>query len=125
METKKKIIMNRGSFPYKNSHIEYVKNLFKDVPKANGKLVHISNGGYKTWEPIAFGCRIYFDSKTGTYNCQVYSESREKRGKELLREYSVVQKDENTSLETVLNAAFYNEYISRCCLAKLEREKEE
>jgi hypothetical protein len=106
--------MNRGSYPYRNSGVNYVKELFSDIPKATGKLVAINNGGYHRYQMVPnFGCRVYWDSKTGTYNCQVISDVNAMfHPNERLREYSVVQ-GENASLESVLNAIFYNEDIQR------------
>lgn len=110
--------MNVGNFKYKNSNKTYVKELFKNIPKAKGKLVAISNGGYATGNGTAlrphFGYRIYFDSKTGQFNCQVVSQVHDVKFGELLREYSVTQTENgNTSLDSVTTAILYNEYRIR------------
>lgn len=106
--------MRRESHPYRNSGVNYVKELFTDIPKAKGKLVAITNGGYRFYNMIPnFGCRVYWDSKAGTYNCQVISDVNAMfHPDERLREYSVVQGEE-TSLESVLTAIFYNETCVR------------
>lgn len=125
--------MNRSEIKYRNSHVAYVKELFKDVPKAAGRLVAISNGGYHTFAQPKFGYRIYFEEKTETFNCQVYSEVRhelsevdkEAKREELLSEYSVKQVDSNTTLDTVINAILYNEYHARAWTEELRRRKRE
>ena len=125
--------MNRSEIKYRNSHVAYVKELFKDVPKAAGRLVAISNGGYHTFAQPKFGFRIYFDEKTEMFNCQVYSEVRHKlsevdteaKKEELLSEYSVKQVDSNTTLDTVINAILYNEYHIRAWTEELRRRKRE
>lgn len=110
--------MNEGNNPYKNDNIKYTKNLFKDIPKAVGKLVAIGNGGYNTkFNKLDFGYRVYFNSKNGVFNCQVYSEANEKLKEKPFKEYSVTQK-EDTSLTSVITAILYNEYVARTMLKK-------
>jgi hypothetical protein len=106
--------MRKDARPYRNNGVNYVKELFADIPKSKGKLVAITNGGYHFYNKIPnFGCRVYWDSKTGTYNCQVYSDINAMyHPDERIREYSVIQGEE-TSLESVLNAIFYNESCLR------------
>ena len=109
--------MNIGNFKYRNSHKAYVKELFKNIPKAKGKLVAISNGGYHTGNGTKlrphFGYRIYWNAAEGLFNCQVYSQVRDVKFGNLLREYSVKQEGK-TSLDSVTTAILYNEYTVRC-----------
>jgi hypothetical protein len=110
--------MNIGNFKYRNSNKNYVTKLFRDIPKANGKMVAISNGGYVEGNGTKmrphFGYRIYWDSKTGQFNCQVISQVRDVLFGDYLREYSVIQKeDSDTSLDSVTTAILYNEYRIR------------
>lgn len=109
--------MNRSNNPYRNSNIKYVKELFSDIPKAKGKLVAISNGGYPKGNGTKmrphFGFRIYWDSTAGQYNCQVISQVRDVLHGEYLREYSVPQTKPETCAESVQSAILYNEYRIR------------
>lgn len=110
------IEMNRSEFPYRNSNIKYVKELFSSTPKAKGKLVAISNGGYSVGNGTQmrphFGFRIYWDGKIGQYNCQVISQTREVLHNEYLKEYSVAQIDA-VCVESIQTAILYNEYRIR------------
>lgn len=118
--------MKRSEHPYRNCSVKYVAELFEDIPKAKGKLVHTGNGGYPKYG-LKFGCRVYFDpnsgnvddSIVGVYNCQVWSDAQgANNGREALREYSVVQ-EKDTTLDAVINAILYNEYVARTLYYKL------
>ena len=113
--------MKRGIYPYRNSNVSYTKKLFENIPKACGKLVAISNGGYVTGNGTKmrphFGYRVYWDSRGGQFNCQVYSQVREIASGEKMKEYSVVQ-GKDTNLETIINAILYNEYRVRNLLSR-------
>lgn len=111
--------MNISKHKSRNYNKSYVSGIFYDVPKATGKLVLISNGGYTKGNGTKmlphFGYRIYWDSKAGQYNCQVISQVRNILFGEYLKQYSVAQ-CEHTSLDTVENAILYNEYHNRVCI---------
>ena len=107
--------MKRSDIKYRNSHVSYVKELFKDIPKSRGRLVAISNGGYNVSfvDMPKFGFRVYFDKVNNVYNCQVYSEIMAKnKNIEPLIKYAV-NPDKDTTLDTVINAILYNEYRRR------------
>lgn len=110
--------MNKGNHKYRNSHMKYVKNLFKDIKKGCGKLVAISNGGYYAGpDSPKFGFKVYFDKKEGAFNCQVYSQTNHDGfNGDLIREYTVKQEGEN-SLDSVITAILYNEYRIRSAMA--------
>ena len=99
---------------HRNHNIKYVKSLFESIPKAKGKLMAISNGGYshKRFYVPDFGYRIYFDAKENIFHCQVISEINEKYNSERLREYSVTPTEE-TTVASLENAILYNEYRIR------------
>lgn len=103
-----------STYKRRNHHVKYVKSLFESTPKAKGKLVAISNGGYplKRFYVPDFGYRIYFDAKENVFHCQVISEINEKYNGERLREYDVVL-SEKTTVISLENAILYNEYRIR------------
>lgn len=110
----------RNEHPYVNINVKYVTELFKGIPKAKGRLVHIRNGGYPKYG-LKFGCHVYFDQNSGRiddsivgeYNCQVWSDAQcVNNGREELREYNVVQ-GKDATLNNVINAILYKEFVAR------------
>jgi hypothetical protein len=110
-------------YKYRNSHVQYVKQLFQDlcVSKPKGRLVAISNGGYNApRDPLLgdmpeFGYRIYHDKAGNVITCQVISKTANLLGGEYFREYSVpienVTPEEKA--DSVQTAVLYTEYRHR------------
>lgn len=108
-------------YKYRNSHINYVKQLFADnnITKAKGKLVAISNGGYGILgDAPDFGYRIYFDKTRGAINCQVISAVAKTYKNEYFREYTVLIGGAmpEEKIESVQTAILYAEYRHRTLL---------
>ena len=99
--------------PYRQNRPDAVNALFASagVKKAKGRRVHATDGGYEKWGP-KYGLRVYFEEATGCFHCQVYSEIASKLyGRDPISQYTVEGNASN--LESVISAAFYNEYINR------------
>ena len=99
--------------PYRQSRPNAVNMLFVDagVKKPKGRRVHLTDGGYEKWGP-KYGIRVYFEDACNMFHCQVYSEIAAKLyGRNPVKQYSV--EGEGGTLDSILTAAFYDEYINR------------
>lgn len=117
--------MGISEYVYPNSGRLKAKLLFREVEGAEPsrdpkkRLMALSTGGYKRGPRFAY--RVYFCKALNTYSVSVISEAAESLGKQKLRTYSV-QLREGITLESVITAALYQEYVDRT-MAFRERKK--